>query len=215
MKIEYFLAIPLIILGIVNFTTWRSVRLLSKPANLLEEVDSIEDMAFLREHGEFAQWCVGNKFVHETNFLFHGLLNGPPLKCSAWWSSSDRTWALIYVTHMGKNIDFVTTYKGGVSLTTASSKDSLTLPSPPGAYIQAFTNTSNDERYSFHKNAVCELEDRYEVLMANDKLDLFDLISESILRQVAYIRTLPAWYLRGAYWYFISRNLKVNKKAHI
>lgn len=215
MNIEHFLAIPLIIWGIVNFTTWRSVRLLSKPDKLLEEVDSIEDKTFLREHGEFSEWCLDNKFVHEANFLFYGLLNGLPLKCSAWWSSIDKTWALIYVTPMGKNIDFVTIFTDDVSLTTASSKDSLTLPSTPNAYTQAFTNTCNDERYAYHKDAVSELEKKHQLSKANDKLDLFNLILESILTQVAYIRSLPAWYLRGAYWYFISRNLKVNRMARI
>ncbi|WP_019606491.1 hypothetical protein [Teredinibacter turnerae] len=166
MKMEYFLAIPIIVWGLVNFTTYRSVRLLAKPDELLKEAEAIDDEVFLSEKEEFDRWCQSNDFAHEKNFLFYGILNGPPIKCSSWWSSTDKTWALIYVTHMGKNIDFVTTYENGIGVTTASSKDSLTLPSAPNSYIQAFTKTSNDERYALHKHAVASIEKNVKLLKA-------------------------------------------------
>lgn len=58
-----------------------------------------------------------------------------------------------------------------------------------------------------------EVERKHNLSKSDEKQELFKQISESILEQVAYIKELPLWYLRGAYWYFISRSLNVNKKV--
>lgn len=215
MKIEYVLVVPFVVWSLVNFTVYRSVKLLSRPDKLLKDVNNIDNELFLREQKTFDEWCRGNGFSHEKNFLFYGILNGPPINCSAWWSSATKTWALIYVTHMGKNVDFVTIYESGHVVTTASSIDSLTLPNFPVSYMQAFTNISDDERYALHNSAANEIEGALQLSKSDGKQDLFKMITESLLRQVAYIHKLPFWYLRGAYWYFISRNIKVNKKIGV
>jgi hypothetical protein len=215
MKIEYFLVVPLIIWSLVSLTVYRSVSLLARPDKLLKDVDDIDDEIFLREQKDFGEWCRENRFSHEKNFLFYGILNGSPIKCSAWWSSATKTWALIYVTHMGRNVDFVTIYESGHGVTTASSKDSLILPSFPESYMQAFTNISDDERYALHNSAASEIEGALQISKGDGKQDLFKMITESLLKQVAYIHKLPFWYLRGAYWYFISRNMKANKKVGV
>lgn len=215
MGIDYIVGAVFVVWGIVNFTAYRSVQLLSRPDKLLVGVDYINDEAFLSEERQFSAWCLSNNFMHEKRFLFYGILNGSPIKCSAWWSSTTSTWALIYVTPTGRNVDFVTTYKNRVGVTTASSKDSLTLPSAPKSYLQAFTNIGNNELYALHKHAVSGVEAALHLSEVAGKLELFDQIEQSVLRQVDYIRTIPFWYLRGAYWYFISRNLKVNKKVRL
>lgn len=213
MRMEYLLAIPIALWGLVNFAVYKSVQLLSQPDKLLEEVEAIDVEAFLSAHKDFSMWCLENEFVHEKYFFFHGAADTPPINCSAWWSSATKTWALIYVAHTGgKNIDFVTTFKNGIGVTTASYKDALTLPKPPGDYIQALTDISNDERYALHQETVSNIGSKHQSADKIDKGELFQLISESISKQAAYVKKLPFWYLRGAYWYFISRNLNANKK---
>ena len=215
MKIEYILILPIIVWGLVNLTVVISVRLLSKPYELLEDVNKIDSKQFLSTIPEFSNWCRENNFVHEKDFLFHGILTGPPIECSAWWSSTEKTWALLYVAPTAKNIDFVSTFAQGFALSTASSRDSLMLPSPPNSYIQAFTNMGNEERYALHQEALERIERSLGSINLDDRSELFHKIAESILDQVSYIRKKPLWHLRGAYWYFVSRNLDANKAVSV
>ena len=211
MEIKYFLVIPLIVWLLVNISVVRSIRLLSKPKDLLKEVDLIESDVFTKKNNVFSEWCKKNGFEHEKYFHFSGILNGPPIECSAWWSETDKTWALIYITSTDKNVDFVSTFSDGTSITTASTKDSLTLPLPPESYFQAFTRLENSERYGLHKQAIADIEHKYGASRLNRRRDLFAEISDSILRQTKFIKKMRFWYLRGSYWYFVTRNLKVNK----
>ena len=214
MKIEILLVISIVVWGLVNWSVVLSVKLLSNPSKILEELEAIDSERFANENASFSDWCLENDFEHQRYFLFHGVLNGPPIECSAWWSSSTQTWALIYVAQMGKNIDFVTIYSDGIGVTTASSKDSLTLPTPPKAFIQALTHADNNMRYAMHQESLEYIEKRLSIRERRNQQDLFAQITESLLDQVSYIKNMRLWGLRGAYWYFISRNLKINKKIH-
>lgn len=212
---EYLLALPLIVWGLVSFAIYRTVRLLARPKSLLQDVGVIDDEAFLKQKAVLSAWCQKNGFVHEKDFLFHGMLNSPPAMCSAWWSITDSTWALIYFAPSGSNIDFFTAYGNDVSVTTSSSKDALNLPSAPGSYAQAFINIGNDERYFLHKEAIREVNSYFYFSEDYEKGDLFEKISEHMRRQVVFIESLPFWYFRGAYWYFIYPCFRLNRKIRI
>lgn len=215
MELEHISVFLLSFWSIINYNYYKSVGLLSEPQRLLEEVETIDEKFFLTEQKEFSEWCNDNGFEHNKNFLFHGVINGPALRCSAWWSKATKTWALIYISDKKTNIDFYTNFDKKISLTTASSKDSLSLPKNPRAFIQAFRKLSNDQRFLLHNDAVNEIKQKHHVNLMNERQDLFLEITESILEQMAYIKKIPFWYLRGTYWFFVRRNLKVNKRAEI
>ncbi|MCX7545802.1 hypothetical protein [Marinicella gelatinilytica] len=215
MGITYIFVFLLTFWAIINYSYYQSVRHLSNAQKLLEEVELINDQNFIKAHKTFSDWCLSNGFEHNKYFLFHGVINGPALMCSAWWSDSTKTWALLYVSKIKNNIDFCTIFENNIDLTTASSKDALSLPKPPDSYIQSFTKISHDDQYTYHKDVVSDIGQAHQVSVNAEKQDLFMLITESIARQRDYIKTLPFWYLRGTYWYFASRNLNVNNRVQL
>ncbi len=213
MSAEFLLTVPLCFWLLINFIVYRSVLLLAKPEKLLEDVDVIVDETFLERKAEFTIWCSSTDFTHEKDFLFHGALNAPPVMCASWWSPGTKTRALIYVAQTGTTYDFFTQLEGVVTVTTGSSKDALTLPYAPQSFVQSFTKLSHDGRFQRHCEAVSEVEGRLGVSRIAEGGELFHQIAESLRRQVIYIRDLPFWYLRGTYWFLVTRRLKVNKRV--
>lgn len=204
------LVVLLTLILLVNKAAAGSVEQLRYPDNTLEQVHYIEDADFQAACQELNVWAEAKGFFLDCYFLSHTQQKGQPIKCAAWWSLNEKTWLLLYFTQGKADTDFVTKYSHTLGVTTCSTKDALTLPNIPNAYTQCFTQLPVQELYKRHLLACSELEQQQSIVPIA-KQDLFEEIKASMLRQVDYVTQLPMWRHRGAYWYFIRRNLKVNR----
>lgn len=210
----------------VNYSVVNSVNRMLTPQQLIEPVAGIKHPAFEKMFKELEQWGINRGLVHEQYFLFHAT-SGTPLKCSSWLlapSSEEQSLntlrVLIYVHAKGRNIDFVSNFEQGISLTTASSRDAFTLPQAPGALVQVFTHTrSIDALYQRHLAGCRKISAVLGLKPVAAPSKLLPTLCTAIKKQSEYIRTLPLWYARGFFWYFINRHIKANKliqlKNHI
>lgn len=195
---------------LINRAVVGSIATMRLPSEVLEVVSEIDDAGFQTARDAFTAWAEPRGFMFECNFLSHTLNDGHAIKCAAWWSDSQNTWALVYYANGLMNIDFVTRYSDTLGVTTASTKDAMTLPNRTTAYTQAFTLLDNNELYARHQEA-CSRVEAAERISPLPKQDLMAEIEKSMLYQVEYVTSLPLWRLRGVYWFFGRRNLKVNK----
>ena len=207
----YVLVFILAIVVAVNYAVVRSVRMLKEPEKIIEEVDEINNESFSRVCREIISWGETVSLRHEKYFLYHGVIGGPPILCSVWNSEEEKTRVAVYMAGEKTNIDFVTKYGDHLGITTASTKDAMTLPHIPGIYIQAFTGLGIQNQYQKHLDARKLIETNLEVSPQFSDEDALTEISTAIQRQGNYIMGLPFWFARGVYWYFFRRNLEVNK----
>lgn len=205
------LGLALVVFFFVIRAVVTSVRRFSEPQNLLEKTDSLFGDRVPESFTEFSQWCIANGFVHESDFLFHGVINAPPLQCTAWWSEREKTWAMLYASKDLSNTDFVSLLTNNTGLTTSSSADAMLLPQTPNTYQQAFTRVTMQQQFGLHKQALELLLENTAASLPDQAFDLEQSIILSLQKQMQYIRSLPLWYLRGPYWFFIGKNLRSNK----
>lgn len=206
----------LFLMFLVNKTLVSSVEKMSNPTGLIQRVTQIDDEGFQLKLNAFDGWAKQNGFVHECLFLSHVVLDGSSMQCSVWWSEAHAIWALMYY-HKGKHIyDFVSNFADDSEVTTASSKDALTLPHSAQNRVQAFTDLSLDVLLQKHLTAVVLVKSKTGVDLQKTKgEDIIRGIEFALAKQMAYVKTIPFWQYKGAYWYFVCRNILVNKSVKL
>ena len=204
-----------IFFSIINYAIYKSVMLFSEPEKIINEIPSCFEGDFLAAYGRINEWCMQHGFTVEKYFEFYGVLNGPPILCASWQNDREKTRTLLYVA-AGKTLtDFVTLYNDATSLTTGSTKDVFTLPLPPTYYLQAFTGLDTNALYQKHLAARSLIESATGMKPVLRKDQVLVEVASALRRQMEYIKSIPAWYLRGVYWYFVRRYLKVNKPVAV
>ncbi len=200
---------------LINSATNKSVKVLLDPEEVITilEPDSINE--YEQEFGEFNEWAKENGFMPEVYFQFETMNPNAPIICGSWWSASTNTWALLYCTPALNNIDYVTIYSENIGVTTGSTKDSLMLPDVPKAYKQSFVNLALRELYEKHLIARGIVEEHESISLPLVKGNLMNQIEYSMIRQAEYIMSLPFWRIRGVLWYFVRRNILINKAISV
>lgn len=209
--LSYSLVFTIVSIIAINYTLYRSVKLLRSSEKSIEKVSEINNEEFNKSLDKLTKWGELSSFSHEALFLFHGVMLGTPLLCASWINIQEKTRMLLYISGNVKNIDFVTKYSDFCNLTTASTVDAMMLPFPPSDYVQSFTKIGIYAQYYKHLEARELLEKKRNIVPILPS-NLLSELSKSSKRQANYIMSLPFWYLRGVYWYFIRRNSKVNKR---
>jgi hypothetical protein len=97
-------------------------------------------------------------------------------------------------------------------MTTASTKDTFTLPQPPGACVQAFPGADLDGLWSRH---VASREAFVRVFgePQHHGEDFESLVLGALKRQAEYVRSLRLWPFRGPWWFFVGRDRKKDRLA--
>ncbi len=130
---------------------------------------------------------------------------------SAWRQRGKDRFYIAYMSGTGIAKEFNTWFNEEASLTTASSRDSLTLPRPPGAYLQAFPAALLEDLWQLHLGAEQYLAREKNVMRQPMRKSFEEYLAVSIQRHMDYIRSLPFWPLRGAYGFFVRRHHMANR----
>jgi len=197
---------------LINLSVKNSVKSLTHPENLLEEVDQIDDKDFQQAFTTVDKWAIANEFSHQLFFHFSATA-GNPIFCASWKNPKNNALLLLYAKEKSVNFELFSTFGESGTLTTASSKDAIFLPKPPSNLVQAITKRDIGNLYQIHIWTKRKLEETRNTKAISPNSDLIEEISESMRAQAKYIISLPLWSIRGFYWYFITRNLKSDRLA--
>ena len=206
-----FLIFICIVFSLINHATVGTITRMNESSDIVEEVeaDSIKESGWEGGVSDVSDWGKPLGFVHECYFLFNGGIT--PVPCSVWICEKSKTRLLAYCFERKRTVDFSTEYSDGFSLTTASTKDAVSLPSKPKYYIQAFDNKSLEDKYEAHIIASKKIIEHHAVSPRFDELNILQTIRKEIKIKTDYIMNLHLWKIRGVYWFLIRRNLMVNK----
>ena len=205
----------LFLMFLVNKTLVSSVEKMSNPKGLIQRVAEIDDAEFKPKFNTYDDWAKQNGFEHECLFLSQLLLDGSSMQCSVWWNPQRAIWALMYHHKQKQVYDFVSGFSDESSLTTASGKDALTLPHSKNNRTQAFENLTFDELLQKHLATQDLIQTKTGVAVLTSKQDVIDEIEAALAKQMAYVKTIPFWQYKGAYWYFVCRHFLVNKPVKV
>lgn len=219
MEIAFFLvlAIVLVMIGLVNKGIKDSVHKMSNPKSLFVVQDTIKDKGFRAVVGATSAGAEKHGYVWDCmfDFDFYGLMSDEPIKAAVWRNTSTNTLLTLYYAQGKSFYDFVTFYEDKIELTTSSGKDALMLPTPPNHYAQAFSGLDLTTLLTKHEQARVQLERKLSLPVRALTEDALELMTKSIHHQMEYIQTLPGWNWSGAYWYFIRRNLLINRPIKV
>ena len=133
-----------------------------------------------------------------------------------WKHLSEPIFFCVYVGPTDKLLyDIVTVLdaKHHIGVTTHNSPDGMMLPAAPGSYRQSFPDLPLEELWERHLAAEVFLSQELRIQPRPLQQHPYDLLCDSMRRQVNHVRRIPLWPLRGAYWYFIARHRRVNQSV--
>lgn len=107
--------------------------------------------------------------------------------------------------------EFVTEFSDDVSLTTTKSRAAFMFPRGYGGFIQSFPTASIWELWDAHLKGEAHLRSTLKFAISECKLPYEERISRGIVKQLAYVRSLSFWPIRGIYWFTIKRFLMSNR----
>jgi hypothetical protein len=125
---------------------------------------------------------------------------------TAVWQRPDRpTLILTYAVSKPGIMDIATEFADHVSLTSGTTRDGQLFPKPPCVYHQSFSDVAFEQLWSMHIEMENYLIDAGGARLIPQKIDIEINIADDALRSNAYVRSLPFWYLRTAWWFFVRR----------
>ena len=107
--------------------------------------------------------------------------------------------------------EITTVFNDGVGLDTSDKKDAHFYPKSFGKYVQSFDGDGIERQWARHIEAENYLMDTGGCELIEQDFLFEAAFNEEVDNQVAHIKSLPMWYLKGAYWYYIRRRLWANK----
>jgi len=186
-----------------------SVRKMSHPEPLLE---AVEDEARLNDIQGISNWAGEQGFVLDKQFDFRGMVGNDLRMAVDAWASLDRKLFFMHYAFKDKHwYEFVSNLDEKYSLTSSSFKDSLTLPFPPRALVQVFEGMPPGELLEQHNKTLRFFKEQFEVEPAIADKPMYNLLVDAIKDQMQHVKSLPFWYLKGAWWYFYRRNRLKNR----
>jgi len=156
------------------------------------------------------QWASQNGFgllgEYETQ------IQGLNWLLAVWKRQDAHTYVVLYQVKGREIIDIVSLFNRKQGLTTGSTKDAHMLPKPAGQYTQSLETKELDELYAFHAAGLAYLEREGGLRMQPFEVSFEALISEAIADQMAHVQSLPLWWARGVWWFFVRRGAYHNKE---
>ncbi|MEX2286507.1 MAG: hypothetical protein WD648_05405 [Planctomycetaceae bacterium] len=198
-------AVVLLPLALIGGALYASVLSMSRDDLKLQPVgpDERRDYyAIVGAHHAFAKsagfaW-VGGYLFSATNTLF----------VAAWRHQQLPSYFCIYCHGATKHFDFVTIYSDDEGLTTASTKDAHTLPHRPGSYVESLPGAQPEELWAQHRRSMKFIERNFGLVPGPRNISFEEEIVTAIRGQMAHVRSLFAWPVRGIFWYLVGRTLK-------
>ena len=182
---------------LINLVLVLSVRKMSHPESLMKP--RVGEGLPLDEG--FRQWIDEQGFQLESQFDFYSILGSDkPLEVSTWLSPERDILVLLYRFGDKHGLDMASSFDDQYALVSSNYHDALFLPQPPNVMLQVFVDRAPDALYREHIKARDYLVERFGVHPDKVDIPVTQLVATAVKRQMVYIRSLPLWYLRGAWW---------------
>lgn len=205
-----FIAMVFGVLMMINVILVKSIKKMDS-ANPLLEVDPL-GKHWLSEGADYAArnaWAEANDFEPDLLGDFNGTAK---LRVAVWKNSYKKTFLSSMTAETKIVNEFVTMLSNDSELTTTNAKDAQLFPPRPGNYKQTFSGiTDLGELHRKHEEALVYLVEKKGLAIAEQWKPTDQLIEEGVRKEIAYVKSLFLWQLRGTWWFFVRQNMMNNK----
>lgn len=202
------LGVVAVIVGFFCLLFWSTVESMSGPDFTLQAADPE------RYRRQFVAAARFNSWAEEHGFEWVGayVAEVPQQIFAAVWKQLDAPRYFVFYRGLGtQHCEFVTEFDNGSNLCTCSIKDEHAFPVAPGNFLQTFHKTSHEELWEHHRHAEDFLSRNRNLSLFAGELPPYDeLVLSETRERLKYVKSLPLWPLRGAWWY-LTRGRKTNK----
>ena len=133
------------------------------------------------------------------------------LFCKTWKNDAERTY-LVFYHGLGKHfLELVNIYDDKTGVTTTNAPDAHTLPTVPGAFVQAFPGLTLPQLLEVHHTGRATLERRTGLEPQDRPEETMELICAALERQARYVRSIPGWQWKGLWWITVRKRNMIGK----
>ena len=153
-------------------------------------------------------------FLNANGFRFAEAYAFHLVRIGIWTRTSDQmpTQSFSYSrTATNSTYEFITEFSDDVSLTTTMSRAAFMFPRGFGGFLQSFPKASIVELWDAHLKGEAHVRSTLSLPISQCKLPYEERVSRGMTKQLAYVRSLSFWPIRGIYWFTIKRFLMSNR----
>jgi len=114
-------------------------------------------------------------------------------------------------TGLSRTTEFITEFSDDYSLTTTMTKAAFVFPRAYGSFMQSFPKASIQQLWDQHQRGEQFITSDLSVAVKPCRFSFADAFPAGLLRQMACIRSVPLWPIRGIYWFALKRFLMQNR----
>jgi hypothetical protein len=194
---------------------WIAISLIGAlPVLLLSNVEltELDDIAArpmlekaLKQGSLESLWLATHDFEPQGVFQAKGQAGNPHFV--VWRRTAERTYLCIYVfldIRPRIETDLITIFEFG-ELTTGTTKDCIAVPGSTEYWGQSFSVSNVAELWKHHQESLDYLAVRMGRWPSTQDVGFREDLVHSLRGQTAAIRSVPLWFLRLPYWYFVRR----------
>lgn len=130
---------------------------------------------------------------------------------SVWRHKKHPTYFLVILMSGKPILNFITGFSENLELSTASAKHFQLCPQAPGHYMQTFSKLSLDGLFDRHLASARFLTTKGGIKMRPVPWGFEEAFTRREMAQAAYLESLPLWFLRAPYWFYLRRRFYHNK----
>ncbi|MEL7334902.1 MAG: hypothetical protein AAFN70_01735, partial [Planctomycetota bacterium] len=142
---------------------------------------------------------------------FHVMDAGQKVDFVAWQIPDQSTWMVTYLINDSIVMVDLTSEVGPYNVTTCTRQDSHMLIPPATSFLQSFSNLDTQNLYLRHQEAVNYIQSQSGVSISPTTQDFAQSFLAANLKTLETSQSLPLWWLRIPYWYFVRQNVRHNK----
>ncbi|WP_028578372.1 hypothetical protein [Desulfomicrobium escambiense] len=158
-----------------------------------------------------SDWAADHGFAEDVMFDFRIADKDQSLFCKTWKNAAEKTY-LVFYHGLGKHfLELVTIYDDKTGVTTTNAPDAHTLPTVPGAFVQAFPGLTLPQLLEAHHAGRATLERRTGLEPQDRPEETLDLICAALERQARYVRSIPGWQWKGLWWITVRKRRMIGK----
>ncbi len=152
-------------------------------------------------------------FLSSQNFRFFGAFRFHSITLGVWTQPGSLPLHRVGLMRgpAGVVCEFITDFSDDNSLTTSRSRSAFMFPRRWGEFLQSFPRSTLDQLWNQHLQGVEFLTSREGIPVRECRGSYEERMRRAMSEQLAYIRSLPFWPVRGLYWFFVKRFLMQNK----
>lgn len=160
---------------------------------------------------EASDWAADHGFAEDVMFDFRIADRDQSLFCKTWKNAAEKTY-LVFYHGLGKHfLELVTIYDDKTGVTTTNAPDAHTLPTVPGAFVQAFPGLTLPQLLEAHHTGRATLERRTGLEPQDRPEETMELICAALERQARYVRSIPGWQWKGLWWITVRKRSMIGK----